>query len=77
MAEHIRGEALVVTDSEGNHYVLTRDVLEQAKATETQRTQLARLFDGEEVSGYAFALGTAPRITALGTQFQPRTVKFG
>jgi len=77
MAEHVRGEALVVTDSEGNHYVLTREVLEQVRASESQRAELARLFEGEEVSGYAYALGTAPTVGAFGTLYQVRTVKFG
>jgi hypothetical protein len=50
-------ERVVLTDDEGNYYVLSRDVIERAKVTGSEKKRLqAALESTGDTSGFAFEI---------------------
>jgi hypothetical protein len=44
--------AVVLKDQAGDYYLLSRDVLARARATEAQRAEIDRMITDEDVSGF-------------------------
>ena len=53
MAKTPTKEGVVLTDSQGNYYLLTREILEHAKLTGTEKDEIDRLIKGGDVTGFA------------------------
>ena len=53
MANTPTKEGVVLTDNKGNYYLLTREILEHAKLTGTEKDEIERLTKGGDVTGFA------------------------
>jgi len=49
-------ERVVLTDDEGNYYVLSREVLERSKVTGPEKARVRQALDGGDTTGFAFEI---------------------
>jgi len=66
---------IILSDNEGNYYLLPKAALEQAKVTGEMAKEVKELVDGGDTQGFSLFLGQQASALSLGgTQFQLRGV---